>query len=188
MRIELEAIEGEREAYSVIAVESDGGGKRMTLGTVTRRANDEWGMKLGRPGSAEPATFILQAPNVETLRGVIRDRFALQEVPADRLSSATAQGFFDEVLRTLSALATQTDSLAAFTSALVMNIAVVGAVDIKPEGREDYVIAITQRLRAALAEQVTEMTRRDAVREHVRDALDNIMRKPQGGGDEPLKH
>lgn len=176
------------EAYTVYGNEDDGNGKRLLMGTIRRGAGDEWHFAL-RPdnGPGEAMTISLHAPSAEALRDVIRNRFGMLELAADRLRDETMRGFADDVLRTLSSLATKTGAIAGFTDVLVTNLGLIGAVDIKPEGRAAFVDAIMGRLRRALDESVAEVAMRDAARTVMRDTIGALLRKGPGD-DEPIKH
>jgi hypothetical protein len=188
MRVELEPVADASEAYTVYGNEDDGNGKRLLMGTIKRGAGDEWHFAL-RPdnGPGEAMTISLHAPTVDALREVIRNRFGMLELTADRLRDATMLKFADDVLRSLSNMATNTGSIAGFTDALVSNLGLIGAVDIKPEGRAAYVDAIMGRLRRSLDESVAEVAARDAVRAAMRDTIGALLRKGPGD-DEPIKH
>lgn len=176
MKVELEAVDGFAEVYTVRATEDDGP-RAIVIGKVRRMSPSDWEFSLatGVGLSPTPVSFTIHAATVDELRGAIRDRFGLLEISRDRVSDGTMSAFADEVLRGLSALATKTNSVAGFTEALVTNLAIVGAVDIKAEGREDFVIAITQRLRSALAEQVREADKREAAHNAMREAIGALL-------------
>lgn len=195
MRVELEqivigpppGIEG-AEVYRVLAVEDAGAPRTLQIGTVTRLRGPTWSLMLKPENSeGEPIEVMMTAETVDELKAAIRDRFGLLDLAADRLSDETMGDVSREMLRALSSLATTTHTVAGFTSALVYHLALVGAVDIKPEGREAFLEKVIARLREDLAQAVTINESRTVLKGALRDMLDKIM-KPEGGTNGPTTH
>lgn len=190
MRIELERIEvapppgvEPAQAYRVLAVEDKGEARTLQFGTVTHVRGPTWSLML-KPSenSVESVEVLLTADTVDELKAVIRDRFGLLDLKADRLADETMADFATDLLRSVSALATTTRTVSGFTSSLVYHLALVGAVDIKPENREAYLERIGENLRTRLAEVVAMNEARTGLRGALRDMLDKIA-KPEGGDD-----
>lgn len=195
MRVELEPIEvvtppgiEAPTVYRVLAIEDKGTPKTLQIGTVTNVRGPTWSLMLKAEGSTNEATeILLTADTLAELKGVIRDRFGLLDFSADRLSDETMGDFASEMLRSVSALATTTRTISGFTSALVYHLALVGAVDIKPENRDEYIRRMVENLTKRMAEIVALNESRGSLRGTLRDMLDKIM-KPDGGSNGPLTH
>lgn len=196
MRVELEAIdiappEGIEAAtvYRVLAIEDTGTTKTLQIGTVTHVGGPTWSLMLKPEGSSDdPLEILLTADTLDDLKGVIRDRFGLLEFKGDRLADETMAAFVGEMLRSVSTLATKTKTISGFTSSLVYHLALVGALDIRPERREKYVERVTQNLRDQLADIIKTNDARGTLTDKLRAMLDQIT-KPEGGGDgSPTQH
>lgn len=195
MRVELERIEvappegvEAAEIYRVSAVEDAGTLKTIQVGTVTRVRGPTWSLMLKPEKSAGDGTeILLTAETVDELKAVIRDRFGLKDLTADRLSDETMAEYSREVLRAMSSLATHTHTITGFTSALVYHLALVGAVDIKPDERSTYVDRVVNSLREELARIVTVHESQGLLKGAVRDMLDKLM-NPEGDADGPTTH
>lgn len=195
MRVELERIAIEpppgveaAEVYRVLAVEDTGAPRSLQIGTVSRVRGPTWSLMLKPENSeGEPIEVLLNAETVDELKDVIRDRFGLLDLTADRLSDNTMADATREMLRALSSLATTTHTVAGFTSALVYHLALVGAVDIKPEGRELFVDKVVTRLREELAAAVTMNESRVLLKGALKTVLDKLI-KPEGGSSGPTTH
>lgn len=197
MRIELERLSiapppgiEAADVYRVLAVEDSGANpKTMQIGTVTHVRGPTWSLMLKpEKTEGEGLEVLLNAETVELLKGVIRDRFGLLDLSADRLSDETMGDFAMEMLRSLSTLATTTHTISGFTSALVYHLALVGAVDIKPENRDEYANRIAENLRKRLGEIVAMHESRGVLKGALRDMLEKIIR-PEGDTDGgPTKH
>lgn len=194
MRVELERVEAQgaeaehAESYRVFAVE-DGAAKTVQIGVVTRVRGPTWSMMLKTETSKRPPVeILLTAETVDELKAVIRDRFGLPDMKADRMTDETMGEYASEVIRALSSLATKTGTLAGFTSALCHHVALVGAVDIKPEGREAYLEAMFSQIKRELAELVVVKESRGLLKTALHELLDRLMNPGKVGDDGPTTH
>ena len=195
MRVELERIltttpQGVEAAqvYRVLAVEDAGTPRTLQIGTVTHVRGPTWSLMLKPENSeGEPIEVMMNADTVDDLKAAIRDRFGLLDLSADRLSDNTMSEISREMLRALSSLATTTHTVAGFTTSLVYHLALVAAVDIKPEGREAFIEKIVARIREELASIVAINESRTMLKGALRDMLEKII-KPEGGSHGPTTH
>lgn len=194
MRVELERVSAQGaeaeggESYRVLAVE-DGAAKTMDIGRVSRVRGPTWSLML-KPESSDgpPLEILLNAETVDELKAVIRDRFGLLDMSADRLSDETMSDYAREVLRALSSLATKTNTIAGFTGALCHHLALVGAVDVKAEGREAFLETTAAQVRKEMADIIVIQDSRGALKGALRDLLDKVMKPTKGGDDGPVTH
>lgn len=194
MRVELERVEAQgaevnAESYRVLAVE-DGAARTMQIGTVSRIRGPTWSLML-KPEQSKgaPLEVMLTAETVDELKAVIRDRFGLLDMSADRLTDTTMADYSREVLRALSSLATATHTVAAFTSSLCYHLALVGAVDIKPEGHAAYLDTVTEQIRKEMADILVVNDARGQLKGTLRDLLDKYVKQVKGGDDDgPTTH
>lgn len=193
MRVELERVEAQGaeaqpETYRVLGIE-DGAARTVQIGVVSRVSGPSW-LLLLKPEHSQgaPLEIVLTAETTEDLKGVIRDRFGLLDMSADRLTDTTMADYSREVLRALSSLATTTNTVAPFTAALCYHLALVGAVDIKPEGHAAYLDTVTEQIRKEMADILVVNDSRVQLKGTLRELLDKYVRQAKGGGDEPTTH
>lgn len=190
MKVELEPIAGFPESYTVTGIEDDERGVRLKIGTIARGDGDEWLFTLRPEGSDKGLTAItLRAADVEALKAVIRDRFGMLEMNADRLRDETMLTYADDAMRNLSALATRTKTVVGFTRALCINMALVAVVDVPESERETFLDDCMRKVRAAIVEETTKRDSRVELKGRLRNMLDSITgRDKKADDDEPTKH
>ena len=191
MKVELEPIEATAgaEAYRVRAIEDDGA-KAMMLGAVHRMSPSEWEFVL-QPGDApesERLTIKLQAATVDELRDVIRDRFGLLEITADRLQDESMRVMVVALLEPVTKLATDTNTVAGFTSALCTHLGLIAVHDINDAGREEFLTTVAERIRVETVEASARREARRTMQTALRSMFEGHFGPLDKADDEPTKH
>lgn len=188
MKVELEPIGGEPGTFTVRGVEEGSSDARgIVIGRVKRDDETSWTFTL-KPEKApdtEAIDITLIAATEDELRAVIRDRFGLMELPADRLTDDTMRDAAVGVMRTLATLAATTKTVPGFSSALVHHLGLIAALSIKPEHREDFFANVNERVRFNAAEALRAKERADKLRDALAPALDALVK---GDNEPPTRH
>lgn len=183
MKVELEPIDGEAEAYTVRMIEEDGAAQRVALGKVTRAGADEWHFSPhtapddGVVGLADDVVLSLTAKDAAELKTVFAQRFGAIEIQADRMRTATMEHFADAVLSSLNVLAAKTSSMPGFAAAIARALATMLVEDVKPENQDVFKTRFMQNVeeRAAALRSMT------VLREQVHEIMASLFRTDYTG-------
>lgn len=129
MNIELKALDGDVEGYSVWLEEQQ-------LGIAKRKGPEAWSLVVEGHGS-DDLTVTIAASDRAELRKVLSQRIATLELKPDRLTERTMRDYSMGILETLNVLANKTGAIPAYIRALADAFATTLVEDVKPDKIEE---------------------------------------------------
>jgi hypothetical protein len=192
MKIEFQAIKGAaEESFTVMLCEDDQDPEEgADLGTVRRINAGEWSFTSSHLIANEPGEPIepwtLNATTIDELRSRFKQRFSAIELPANRVTNNTMDGYARATLENLRELASGTNSTAGYLAALAEAVAAV-MVNEFGEDMKTTLKLFELQMHKCIDERIAHDKARKEAAEKL-GALLGLITKVTGADSEPTKH